>query len=97
MIALNLKGEFAFPVADALVERGVPFAFATGYDAAFIPPCYQHIPRWEKPSHFDELAGLFGAPQLSLSRSRAPCGFAPDRSKKLSQIAQLNGRQPHAV
>src|SRR5262249_477527 len=33
ILDINLGGEMAFPVADALLARGVPFVFATGYDA----------------------------------------------------------------
>ena len=31
LLDVNLGGEKSFPVADALIERGIPFAFATGY------------------------------------------------------------------
>src|SRR4051812_34572873 len=30
ILDLHLNGQSAFPVADALIERGKPFAFATG-------------------------------------------------------------------
>ena len=33
LLDVNLSGETVFPVAEALKARGVPFAFATGYDA----------------------------------------------------------------
>lgn len=31
IIDVNLGGENSYPVADALVQRGIPFAFSTGY------------------------------------------------------------------
>jgi len=31
ILDVNLDGVKSFPVADTLVERGVPFIFATGY------------------------------------------------------------------
>ncbi len=31
MIDVNLGGEKSYPVADKLTERGIPFAFSTGY------------------------------------------------------------------
>ena len=31
LLDVNLGGEKSFPVADALIERGIPFAFSTGY------------------------------------------------------------------
>jgi CheY-like chemotaxis protein len=55
VIDLDLRGEMAFPVADALEERNVPFVFATGYDTPAIPNRYQHVPRWGKPYRFAEL------------------------------------------
>jgi CheY-like chemotaxis protein len=33
LLDLNLGGESSLPVADRLAARGVPFAFASGYDA----------------------------------------------------------------
>ncbi|PVE24785.1 hypothetical protein DC522_09230 [Microvirga sp. KLBC 81] len=56
VLDINLRGEEVFAVADALTERGIPFVFATGYDASSIPPSYKGIPRWEKPFSPDALA-----------------------------------------
>ncbi len=61
VLDLNLRGEMAFPVADALAERGVPFVFATGYDSAVIPPRYKGVTRCEKPIDAPKIArALFG-------------------------------------
>jgi DNA-binding response OmpR family regulator len=61
VLDLNLRGEMAFPVADALIERGVPFVFATGYDSASIPPRYKAVTRCEKPVDAPKIArALFG-------------------------------------
>ena len=49
VLDINLRGETIFPLADALRARGVPFVFATGYDASATPPAYRDVPRWEKP------------------------------------------------
>lgn len=49
ILDVNLQGEMAYPVADALLARGVPFVFATGYDRASVPERYRHITRCEKP------------------------------------------------
>ena len=49
LLDVNLQGEMAFPVADALAERGVPFMFITGYDASSIPERYAGVTRREKP------------------------------------------------
>jgi CheY-like chemotaxis protein len=31
LVDVNLGGEKSYPVADALTQRGIPFAFSTGY------------------------------------------------------------------
>ncbi len=61
VLDINLQGEMVFPVADALAERGVPFVFATGYDAAVIPPQHGAIRHCSKPINPSSLAEvLFG-------------------------------------
>lgn len=49
ILDINLGGEMAFRVADALRARGIPFLFATGYDAWSIPEGYRDVTRLEKP------------------------------------------------
>ncbi len=49
LVDLNLHGVMAFPVADALTERRVPFMFVTGYDEAVIPDRYRQVPHYNKP------------------------------------------------
>jgi CheY-like chemotaxis protein len=49
VLDINLRGQMVYPVADALKERGVPFLFATGYDAAAVSGRYQDVERHEKP------------------------------------------------
>src|SRR5918995_2719270 len=56
VLDINLEGEAVFPVADTLIEQGVPFLFATGYDQTAIPAQYQQVPRWEKPFAPEALA-----------------------------------------
>ena len=61
ILDINLGGEMAFPVADALMARGVPFIFATGYDAEVIPLRFTHVKRCEKPMASEQIcAALFG-------------------------------------
>jgi CheY-like chemotaxis protein len=65
VLDINLQGEAIYPVADVLLEAGVPFVFATGYDKASLPEPYRDIPRWEKPFDPGELAkALSGLKQL---------------------------------
>lgn len=55
LLDLNLHGEMAYPVADALRERAIPFTFATGYDEGAIPSRYSDVPFCEKPVGADVL------------------------------------------
>ena len=52
VIDVNLQGVMSWPIADALLRRGVPFVFATGYDRASIPERYAKIACCEKPCNF---------------------------------------------
>ena len=49
----DLKGQPALPVADALVTRGTPFVFATGYGE--VPEPYRGWPMLTKPFQMDGL------------------------------------------
>ena len=49
VLDVKLADGMVFPVADALRRRGVPFVFATGYDAASMPPGYRATLRCDKP------------------------------------------------
>ena len=49
----DLNGRPALPVADALVTRGTPFVFATGYGE--VPEPYRGRPMLTKPFHMDGL------------------------------------------
>ncbi len=55
LLDVNLAGECCFPIADALTERGIPFAFLTGYSDAGIPPQYGSAPRLAKPFRSGDL------------------------------------------
>jgi CheY-like chemotaxis protein len=50
ILDVNLRGEMAYPVADALAARGIPFVFTTGYDARMVPPRFAGVTRCEKPT-----------------------------------------------
>jgi DNA-binding LytR/AlgR family response regulator len=71
LLDLNLCGEMAFPIADALMERGVPFVFATGYDRFAIPPRYAAVRRFEKPVDIRALAGLLSGAGQSVDADAA--------------------------
>lgn len=58
VLDIHLGEDRAFPVADALTERAVPFVFLTGYDALVIPETYAAAPRCEKPVNTAQLARI---------------------------------------
>lgn len=61
ILDINLRGEKAYPVADVLRQRGIPFVFATGYEEWALPEAYKGVPRFEKPVDLRRLArALFG-------------------------------------
>ena len=49
VLDINLRGVMAYEVVDVLRARGVPVAFATGYDPDVVPERYADIPVCEKP------------------------------------------------
>jgi CheY-like chemotaxis protein len=49
VVDVSLHGEMAWPVADRLAARGVPFVFATGYNRACIPERFSNVPCFMKP------------------------------------------------
>jgi CheY-like chemotaxis protein len=51
LLDLNLNGQMSYPVADALVARGVPFVFATGHAKDRLLDGYQAFPVLLKPFH----------------------------------------------
>lgn len=61
LVDINLHGVMAFPVADALSERCVPFLFVTGYDRSVIPERFKTVPHAQKPITIKEARDvLFG-------------------------------------
>ena len=50
LLDVNLHGDMVFPVADRLIQRGIPIIFTTGYTAKeVLPPRYAGIPTIQKP------------------------------------------------
>jgi DNA-binding response OmpR family regulator len=50
ILNLDLRGTMAFPVADALAERQIPFVFVTGYAVTEIPARHANALCVEKPA-----------------------------------------------
>jgi CheY-like chemotaxis protein len=49
ILDVNLGGDRIDPVAATLTQRGIPFAFVTGYGQEFLPNGYAGRPRLCKP------------------------------------------------
>ena len=69
ILDINLDGQLALPVADALAARGLPFVFVTGYGRGGVPESYRDRPTLKKPFLLDELRRILeaavGRPQAS--------------------------------
>jgi PAS domain S-box-containing protein len=59
ILDVNLGGQLVYPVADRLIERGIPFVFVTGYGRESIDRRYSAIQVLEKPVERQALEGVF--------------------------------------
>jgi len=80
VVDINLRGELAFPVADALEQRGIPYIFATGIGVSTIPARYESVPRCEKP--FDP-ADVARAWQAYISRDARKSPYTESHKENL--------------
>jgi PAS domain S-box-containing protein len=60
VLDVNLDGEMVYPVADAVLARGVPFVFVTGYSAEGIDRRFAQVPVLQKPIERQVLQSVFG-------------------------------------
>lgn len=58
LLDVNLAGERVFPVAAALADKKVPFAFATGYGGGGLPEEFRDRPVIGKPFQLQQLADV---------------------------------------
>jgi DNA-binding NtrC family response regulator len=56
VVDVNLRGELAYSLADDLINRQIPMAFATGYGADVLPLRFRSVKRWEKPFDASEIS-----------------------------------------
>ena len=55
VLDVNLGGAMAYPIADALVDRNIPFVFTSGYEDGALVKRYPQIRRCRKPYLFSEV------------------------------------------
>jgi CheY-like chemotaxis protein len=55
ILDVNLDGQPISPVVDALIARGTPFVFATGYGERGLPEPYRDRPMLKKPFQIEGL------------------------------------------
>jgi two-component sensor histidine kinase/DNA-binding response OmpR family regulator len=73
ILDVNLGGQLVYPVADRLMDRGIPFVFVTGYGRESVDQRYSAIRVLEKPVERQVLESLFVQ--------------TPDRSYEISSAA----------
>jgi PAS domain S-box-containing protein len=59
ILDVNLGGQLVYPVADRLIDRGIPFVFVTGYGRESVDQRYSFVKVLEKPVERQALEGLF--------------------------------------
>jgi CheY-like chemotaxis protein len=61
LLDVNLNGQPITPVVDILVERSLPFVFASGYGRRGVPEAYPEIATLQKPFQVEALAQALDA------------------------------------
>jgi CheY-like chemotaxis protein len=61
ILDVSLNGKQVFPVAELLSEKGIPFAFASGYGRAGLPETFRDRPVVAKPFQMQELSAALTA------------------------------------
>lgn len=74
LLDVNLVGRPVFPVAQVLGQRGIPFAFLTGYGSTGIDPAHPDAPVLAKPFRAQDLEAIVN--RLQANR-RGPARASP--------------------
>jgi two-component SAPR family response regulator len=56
VLDVNIAGDPVYPVAEALVERAIPFVFATGYGTRGLEDSWRDRPIVQKPFQMEHLS-----------------------------------------
>lgn len=76
LIDIDLRGRPAYPLAELLDARGVPFGFVTGYEAAGVEAQFRRHPVVQKPFTADQLKNAL------VTLARRPPPRSPRRRKR---------------
>jgi PAS domain S-box-containing protein len=79
VLDINLNGELVYPVAEALVTRGVPIVFVTGYGAESIDGRFAEVPVLQKPIERQVLESFFAVNANSSVRAELRHGGSDKR------------------
>jgi two-component sensor histidine kinase/response regulator RpfG family c-di-GMP phosphodiesterase len=71
ILDVNLGGQLVYPVADQLMDRGIPFVFVTGYGRESVDQRYAAIQVLEKPVDQQALRGIFTSGDAAQVRAAA--------------------------
>lgn len=69
LLDVSLGGKPVFPVAQLLSERGVPFAFASGYGRAALPETFRTCQLVSKPFQLEDFAAALSTAVAKSKRS----------------------------
>ena len=61
ILDINLNGKEAYPIAEILRTRRIPFIFSTGYAGVNVRPEYRAVPRLVKPYQQEMLMAAIAA------------------------------------
>lgn len=61
LLDINVRGHEVFPVADILMERGVPIIFLSGYEATELPERFRNCASICKPARPDVILAALDA------------------------------------
>lgn len=69
ILDIHIDGGLVFPVAQELMDRGIPFVFATGYDPDIIPGKFTGYALCGKPIELADIARALFGPQSRETRN----------------------------